>query len=325
MENCGDFREFVELLLQRKVPMGYMLAGSVAELPVQYVMTNLTDFDNMNFSLAVCALSPTDPFPHKFHGDVLLIETSIAFPGFARLKDYYSWHDYLKRSQLLMSRLPGPALKGMFMSSTELNSLLTENERKIFQRQLQEYEITTVDVVNSVFCPIWPTAALEWVRRKRNNGWPTKELLSKVVHGGCHFVAKAHPGCPDDETLFRFSFSSAEIVLVTSWFATQKYIYHILRLIKDSVAKQLKRKLLESAISSYTMKTLLLWACENKSPSFWENRSITTSVSELLCELIEWLIEGRCQNYFIPSNNMFEYPMGDVYLTVQILSSFVCK
>src|SRR5688572_9194481 len=73
------------------------------------------------------------------------------------------------------------------------------------------------------------------------------------------------------------------------------------------------------------MKTLMLWACEVKPPSFWNKSSITDSVTELLSELIEWLIEGRCQNYFIPNNNMFEYPTGEVDLTIQILSSFVCN
>src|SRR6218665_1153481 len=323
MENCEDFREFVEQFLQRRVPMGYMLAGSVAELPIQYVMMNLTDFDHMNFFLTLCAVSSTDPFPHKFLGDVLLIETNSDLPGFARLKYYYKSHAYLKRSQLFQSKSPGPALTGTFMSLIELNNLLTEDERRRFQRQLQEYEITNVDLVSCVVCPIWPTAALEWVRRQRNNGWPTKELLRQVVHRGCHFVAKVHSSCPNDETLFRFSFSAAEIVLVNSWSSEQKYIYHILRLIKTSVAKQCKDERMESAISSYTMKTLMLWASENKPQSFWSKNATTTSVTELLSELIEWLIEGRCQNYFIPSNNMFEYTMGDIELTVQVLSSFV--
>jgi len=222
MENYVEFREFVELLLQRRVPMGYMLAGSVAELPVHYVMTNLTDFDHMSFDLNLCAVSPSNPFPHKFLGGVLLIETNSAFPGFARLKYCSSWHSYLKRSQLLQSNSPSPSLKGTILSLIELNSLLSEKEKRRFHKQLQEYEIMNVDLVKCVICPIWPTAALEWVKRHRNNGWPTKELLSKVVHGGCHFVAKAHPSCPIDETLFRFSFSAAEIVLVNSWSAVQK-------------------------------------------------------------------------------------------------------
>ena len=302
--------------------MGHMLAGSTAELPMQYMMKNLTDFDLMSFPLTVCAISPTNPFPDKFQGDVLLVEINNAYPGFARLKYCNSSHAYFKRSQLLKSNLPGPALKGTFLG-VNMHSSLEETIR--FQEQLQKYNITTLDVVSCVVCPIWPTAALEWVRRQRNNRWPTKELLSKVVHGGCHFVAKAHPSCPIDETLFRFSFSSAEIVLVNSWSSVQKYIYHILRLIKTRVAKQCEAKQIESAISSYTMKTLMLWASENKPQSFWNNNFITSSVTELLSELIEWLIEGRCQNYFIPSNNMFEYPMGDVELTVQILSSFVCN
>src|SRR6218665_881426 len=73
------------------------------------------------------------------------------------------------------------------------------------------------------------------------------------------------------------------------------------------------------------IRNFLIYYEDTSLPSFWSNISITISVTELLCELIEWLIEGRCQNYFIPSNNLFEYPLGDVYLTVQILSSFVCN
>src|SRR6218665_1489981 len=111
MEN-RDFREFVERLLQMRVPMGFMLAGSVAELPIQYVMMNLTDFDHMNFPLTLCAVSSANPFPHKFLGDVLLVEIDTAFAGFARLKYSNNSSVYFKRSQLLKSKSLGSAHKG---------------------------------------------------------------------------------------------------------------------------------------------------------------------------------------------------------------------
>lgn len=55
------------------------------------------------------------------------------------------------------------------------------------------------------------------------------------------------------------------------------------------------------------MKTLMLWACENKSPDYWTNRSYESVIRELLCTLRGWLAKGKCPNYFIKNGNMFDH------------------
>lgn len=324
MNNSTDFTEFLKQLLRRKIASGFMLAGSVAELPLQYVLMNITDIDQMIFPLNSCALSPNDPRPKNFFGNCFIIETSEAYPGFARLRLVETRNIYLTGKDLLLKEnATGPAVTDTYITGVDLKQSLSVDEINRYKRRLGGFEKATVDHVDCIFCPVWPTVAVEWIRRKRSNGWPTKKLIESVVKGGCHFVVKAHHSSPQDDTMFRFSFSYAEIVLVNSWSPVQKYIYHILRLMKGKVEKFCKEGGSQIAISSYTLKTLMLWSCEKKSSEFWNESSIETSVNELVCDLIEWLINGCCPNYFIPSNNMFDHPMDNVDLTVQMLSTSI--
>ena len=48
----------------------------------------------------------------------------------------------------------------------------------------------TEDVSLSVPCDEWPSCAKDWVHRARPSGWPTQELIDKVLQGGCHVVPK---------------------------------------------------------------------------------------------------------------------------------------
>ena len=48
----------------------------------------------------------------------------------------------------------------------------------------------TEDVSLSVPCHEWPSCAKDWVQRARPSGWPTQELIDKVLQDGCHVVPK---------------------------------------------------------------------------------------------------------------------------------------
>ena len=66
------------------------------------------------------------------------------------------------------------------------------------------------------------------------------------------------------------------------------------------------------------IKTLMFWECEQKPKEFWEDERVETSVKELLCIMIEWLIDGCCPNYFIPDNNMISTATEEVDFTEEI-------
>lgn len=175
------------------------------------------------------------------------------------------------------------------------------------------------ELVDAIRCPIWPPEAQEWTARRRLHEWPRKSDMEKVVNSGCYLVGKAHQNNPNDTTQWRLSFSNAEIVLIDSWNDVQKYIYHVLRLIKNEAVKTCGGDG-SSVMCTYYLKTAMLWACEEKPPEFWEESNIERSVSELLCQVIVWLIDRNCPNYFIPSNNMINHLSKGFDLSGEITS-----
>src|SRR6218665_2299456 len=105
---------------------------------------------------------------------------------------------------------------------------------------------------------------------------------------------------------WRYSFSQAETILIhNSWTDVQKYIYHLLRIIKRDVVSQYGGDS-NTFISNYYIKTLMLWSCEEKPAEFWDDKNIVTSVRELLLEFIQKLIERNMPHYFMLANNIMD-------------------
>ena len=118
------------------------------------------------------------------------------------------------------------------------------------------------------------------------------------------------------ERQWRLSFSRAEIVLLNSWTPVQQIVYHLLR-------RYMKTEgfITESTdtLSNYHIKTLMLWACELKSTSWWtDDLNIVRICVELLHTLAVWLTDARCQHYFISSCNLFERFKNSPYTQVTV-------
>ena len=71
----------------------------------------------------------------------------------------------------------------------------------------------------------WPAVAECWYKRKRPSNWPPDGVVREIVSKGCRVVHAAHPTCGDKEPEYRFSFSSAEIVLFDSLSLEQKHCF----------------------------------------------------------------------------------------------------
>ena len=88
----------------------------------------------------------------------------------------------------------------------------------------------------------------------------------------------------------------------------QLYVYHLLRLIKKDLLQRCEtREEGWNGISTYIFKTLMLWACEEKFDEFWRFECLPKSIKKLLLNLVGWLMDRRCPNYFIPENNMMDH------------------
>lgn len=284
--------------------------GGCVEFPAAFAADQ--DIMMENVPLDLIALSPdvTDRLKSAYKKSTILwicTEDGV-HSGYSRLlltdNGEYISRDNSLSSLHLSNSLPGPAVT--VTRETQIsNSVILRYLSNISIMYRNCVRPIDTDFVWSVPCPHWPIAAAEWITRKRPHGWPSVSMVKKCTRLGCHFVSAAHRHSSNPDIEFRYSFSLAEKELIESWLPVQKYIYAHLKHVKVCINTHVadERKIL----CSYHLKTLMLWSCENKFPSFWATSEILVLMKQLLLEIIEWLIDRRCFNYFIRDNNMFDH------------------
>src|SRR6218665_3665493 len=300
-DSTKEYSKFRKLLLSRTEPVRHLVCGSFYEMPLLYFASNPTDSDVMFCDMTLCAIYNHINEPARGKTNVLIIDATDCPVGYVRLRNGAEYfrkpYDFDK----------GPACtKQIPIHDAHLRSLLG----KINTRWLDIFMLTE-DIVYAIPCPLWPPAAHKWIVRERLNGWPTENIVKAIVEGGCHLVSKPHAKSPNDVTQWRYSFSQAETILIHSWTDVQKYIYHLLRIIKREVVSKCGDDT-KTFMCSYYLKTLMLWACEEKPLEFWEDRNILTSVKELLDDLIVKLVDRNVPHYFMPENNIMNVVDTDI-------------
>lgn len=157
-----------------------------------------------------------------------------------------------------------------------------------------------IDIAPAILCDVPAAVKDEWLKRKRC--WPNQELVEKISRLQCYLMAKPHPFTTNRLLEWRFSFSSAELLLSSVIKPWQKQCLMVL--------KALRRKHLQKpkVIASYHLKTVLFRVLESL-----PERHLRESVSKgaflvkLLGELISCVRHKNLPNFFIPQNNMFRH------------------
>jgi len=190
---------------------------------------------------------------------------------------------------------------------------------------LEYGSILPVDLVHCIRCLSWPPQAADWPTRHRNYGWPDSATVDRVVYNGCDVVPVAHRQCRQHEWMskrqWRLSFSRAEVVLLNSWMPVQQIVYHMLRVFVKT------QQLTDSGnnsktLSNYHIKTLMMWACELKSSSFWTyDLRLIRTCTDLLHTLSVWLTDTLCPHYFINNCNLTDDSWTEEMISLQLLGS----
>ena len=154
------------------------------------------------------------------------------------------------------------------------------------------------DVVPAIKFSGWPNCSQDWITRKRV--WPPQDLVEEIIQEGFHIVPKTSPH-GDEELEWRISFSKAEVKLMNAkGLGNRNYCYRMFKLaIKENIISTCK------LISTYHLKTLLLWASERHSPNRWSDENIAVCFLGLLDDLLHSLVNCSCPHYFIPELNLF--------------------
>jgi len=280
-------------------------------------LTEFCDIDHMISSDAIVALPLGNVYKEIETKEETLIlgicTTEDVHCGYTRLI-VTDTGEYLPSSTLKLDESVGPAFTVKTGSTTgtcwdgvlriidKINNIYKFNS-------LYSFHISGADIVPCIRCPVWPQEAAEWLTRERRNGWPSQSLVKRIARKGCHFVAKAHSRSRNPDLEFRFSFSVAEDMLLDSWQPIQIHMYNSLKNVKTNINKQFSEN--DVILCSYHLKTLMLWAVEEKPSQFWSDKYYSTSMKQLICELAEWFIDRRCPCYFLPNNNIFDHIEGN--------------
>ena len=159
------------------------------------------------------------------------------------------------------------------------------------------------DVVAALSCTDWPECAQEWLSRKRIHGWPSKELIKKCNSLGFILVSACHPASDEKQFQWRISFSHQERLLVTQFNSVQLKCYILLKIIKKELIKQYIK---EDTLTSYHLKTCMLYILENTPSELWVPENLVDCLIMCLRQIHLWIRDEKIPNYFIPGENMLD-------------------
>ena len=306
-----------------------LITGSAAEFYIEPMLPHVNDIDVMFHYSTQLAIPRGHPPPTQLPAE---------------------FSNYVKVYEIVDSHLPGYVY-------LELRYLLTEctdddtyryftydcgwykphphHEKRYIHGPavLQDNSSTSFLSIDGVFCIrclSLPPQAADWPTRHRHYDWPDSATVDCVVNNGCDVVGVAHRECKHDEWMskhqFRLSFSRAEIVLLNSWMPLQQIVYHMLRVfVKTEPANSHENSDHNEALnlSNYHIKTLIMWACELKSSSFWTNDlNLIRICVDLFHTLSVWLTDAQCPHYFINNCNLLTTDSSfDVEMVISQLKS----
>ena len=195
--------------------------------------------------------------------------------------------------------------KTILLANNILKSELEELYRKEgFELIKQGPSITwskDFDNVIAFPCEKTPAAIVEWIEKKRFCRWPTEEMLKEAEQLECFVVPRGYPGHENQIVQWMISPNLIERMLMFSLNIVQLKTYVVLKLIKTCVF----HKNVSENITSFHIKTALLWTIERLPFHIWTNENLLVCVKRCLSTLLHFVIDRFCPHYIFPKLNLF--------------------
>jgi len=292
-----------------------LTSGSVAEFYIEPMLPHVGDIDLMYHVSTELAIPRGHPPPTQLPDELSnyvnvfeIVDSNLCLPGYVYLKLRYLLTECIEDNKYNNTECD----KEEYLAHHIYGGFGRISHGPAFVTEKSRTKWLSIDNVRCVRCLSWPSQAADWPTRHRNYSWPESATVDRVVNNGCDVVGVAHRQCRQHvckwitEHQWRLSFSRAEIVLINSWTPVQQIVYHILRVFVKT--EQLANSADNSeayVLSNYHIKTLMMWACELKSSSFWTNDlNLVRICVELFRTLSVWLTHAQCPHYFINNCNL---------------------
>merc|ERR1711953_1065977 len=150
---------------------------------------------------------------------------------------------------------------------------------------------------------VWPRSAAHWPLP--HVPWPHPNLVAEVKTEGFDLLSKECLSLQGKQSAMEgdawaISFTEAENRLLTG--GCRRKVLSLLKTLRDH-----HLELPGNPITSYILKTLVLYECEKHPREFdWDESAIGDRITGILLQLISCLQCKRCPHYFLPTLDLFK-------------------
>ncbi|CAG2243543.1 unnamed protein product [Mytilus edulis] len=116
---------------------------------------------------------------------------------------------------------------------------------------------------------------------------------------GFFVVRKGHPFSSEVDLEWRISFSLQERKLICNLTDIQHKCYIVLKMINRDIINL-------DCITSYHWKTCLFYVIEENNMDIWTKKRLFHCVNVCIKQMLLWVENEFCPNYFIPEENLFD-------------------
>ncbi|CAG2211388.1 unnamed protein product [Mytilus edulis] len=169
--------------------------------------------------------------------------------------------------------------------------------------QFESNESLTSDNVPCLEFNEWPPCATIWISRHKPNGWPTDEIIQKVVLKTCLLAPVGHRDSSDKDIQFRLSMRG-ENILFAHLNEVQLHCYILLKIILKDYLRPLLSTDNKDILSSYCMKNVIFWCAEGETVD-WKVSNLVCCLKVCIRKLMFYLQENCLPHYIVEGRNLF--------------------
>lgn len=322
------------------------IVGSAGEgVPSMDIFSNESDVDIMAVARSWFVFERHAPDKARENIQCLQFDDSDTLPGYVKLKliqedSNYSTEEvpiFLSSSEVRnnvleinrdlssdfmysqMFQLLGNKLSiSWFSNGPSFSVNIETDDPNVLTRGLAH--VKSVDTVVALKCREWPKIAEEWIERRREFDWPGGALIEEAVEKGCYLVPIGGHQSQCEEMEWRISFVLAERLLIRNMNFIQRFVYSILKTIRKEIFGHFS-----AIISSYIVKTAVLWVSEENDVSSWEPGFVLRYVRLCFLKILNFLQVDFCPNFFMNKCNLFhaKYSEDERLRLIYAITDFV--
>lgn len=322
------------------------IVGSAGEgVPSMDIFSNESDVDIMAVARSWFVFERHAPDKARENIQCLQFDDSDTLPGYVKLKliqedSNYSAEEvpiFLSSSEVRnnvleinrdlssdfmysqMFQLLGNKLSiSWFSNGPSFSANIETDDQNVLTRGLAH--VKSVDTVVALKCREWPKIAEEWIERRREFDWPGGALIEEAVEKGCYLVPISGHQSQCEEMEWRISFVLAERLLIRNMNFIQRFVYSILKTIRKEIFGHFS-----AIISSYIVKTAVLWVSEENDVSSWEPGFVLRYVRLCFLKILNFLQVYFCPNFFMNKCNLFhaKYSEDERLRLIYAITDFV--